>query len=111
MTAPGTVLYEVNAEMAPDLAAEFETWLKGHVVEMLKEDGFKAAYAFRQSAADDGLPESAAARFVVQYEVESARKLNHYLAERASVMRADGLKRFGDRIRYSRRVLEFRWKV
>ncbi len=103
------IIYEVNSDTVPTLASEYEAFLKKHVPEMLTLDGFVAATVFRQNAADDGQANHLRTRFCIQYQVESHEKLNAYLRERAPQMRQEGIQRFGDRVQYSRRVLEKLW--
>lgn len=93
------LLYEVNVQVDAALAAAYRDWLEQHVSEMLTFDGFVRASIF------EAAPEEGFERFVVHYYVARQADLDRYLAEDAPRMRADGTRRFGDRMQATRRVL------
>ena len=99
MTSP--LIYEVTLDIDAGSAGEFDAWLKTHVQEMLALPGFHDARVLKPDGAEPGTE-----RRVVQYTLGSRTELDHYLAEHAPRMRADGAKRFGDRMKTSRRVLD-----
>ena len=97
-----TVIYEVNLVVDAEIAVEYRHWLVTHVREMLALPGFTGARLLEPAEAE------ADARQVVycaQYELASQAALDEYLRVHAARMRADGITRFGDRFRASRRIL------
>lgn len=96
------VVYEVNIDVDAAIAGEYRAWLRGHVEEMLSLPGFSGAEVFEvvESPADP-----ARVRLCVHYRLQDATALDDYLREHAPRMRADGLARFGERFRATRRVL------
>lgn len=99
MTTP--LIYEVTLDIRASVAQEFDAWLKDHVREMLALPGFHDARILKPEG-----PEADTERRVVQYTLGSRAELDQYLAEHAPRMREDGVKRFGDKLQASRRVLD-----
>ena len=95
------IVYEVRASLAPGLVDEYRAWLDGHVREILAIDGFKYADLHREDTDPPG-----DAVLVIRYHLVDRAALEAYLREHAPALRADGLRRFGDRVRLSRRVTE-----
>ena len=95
------LIYEVTLDIQAAAAVEFDGWLKEHVREMLALPGFHDARILKPEG-----PEAGTERRVVQYTLGSRAELDQYLAEHAPRMREDGVKRFGDRMKASRRVLD-----
>lgn len=95
-------VYEVCVEVEPAAYAEYRAWLAAHVAEILALPGFLGADTFERvdPVADDGWP-----ALCVQYRLVDDDALAAYLREHAPRLRADGLARFGGRMRASRRVL------
>ena len=102
MTAPDTqsVIYEVECAVDPAVVADFDSWLPGHVREVLSCAGFAGA-DIQMPVPDLG----AAPLRTVRYRLHDAAALERYLAEDAPRLRADGATRFGDTVRYARRVV------
>ncbi|WP_411833841.1 DUF4286 family protein [Pseudoxanthomonas mexicana] len=99
----GGVIYEVTLDVEAGLRAEYEPWLHDHVRQMLALPGF--------TGAEIGIPleppaEPGRCRYCVAYRLVDQAALQAYLRDHAAAMRADGLARFGERFRASRRVLE-----
>jgi hypothetical protein len=107
MEAMGTgadeVVYEVNLSVDAAIADAYRAWLHGHVRELLALPGFVDAGVYEVS---DPAPSAGMLSLCVQYRLRDAAALDHYLREHAPRMRAEGVARFGDRFRASRRVLE-----
>ena len=99
MSSP--LVYEVTLDIQADAAAEFDAWLKDHVAHMLALPGFHDARILKPEG-----PEPGTERRVVQYTLGSRGELDQYLAEHAPRMREDGVKRFGDKLKSSRRVFD-----
>lgn len=99
MSSP--LVYEVTLDIQADTAVEFDAWLKDHVRHMLALPGFHDARILKPEG-----PEPGTERRVVQYTLGSRGELDQYLAEHAPRMREDGVKRFGDKMKASRRVFD-----
>ena len=84
------------------IAADYRAWLTAHVGELLALPGFTGARVFEVL---EPAPAAGEARLCVQYQLRDESALAAYLREHAPRLRADGLARFGDRFRASRRVL------
>lgn len=95
------LVYEVTLDIGADKLDEFDVWLKAHVREMLALPGFRDARVLKPEGAEPG-----AVRRVVQYTLSSRTDLDRYVAEHAPRMRAEGVKRFGDKLKASRRVFD-----
>ena len=100
MSAP--LVYEVNLDVDAAIGGEYRAWLDAHVAEICALPGFTGAQVFEVRD-----PPAAADRLslCVQYRVRGQADLDHYLAEHAPRLRAEGLARFGGRFSASRRVL------
>ncbi len=106
------LIYEVNLTVEAGAAPEFSAWLREHIREMLKLDGFEAAAWYVRSDDPGALPEGDAPtgprRWTVHYQVESCDRLQAYFDTHAARMRQDGLDRFEGRFSADRRILEQR---
>ena len=91
------ILYEVVITVTPEIRADYLAWLKPHIDEMLTFDGFLSADMFINS--------ENATEITCHYRLKDQRAMDAYLEGPAKEMRADGVKRFGDNIRATRRVL------
>lgn len=96
------LLYEVTIEIEPAIRAEYVAWLRPHVDEILSLPGFTGAEIFEVSEpmAADGWT-----AICTGYRLVDASALDAYLRDHAPRLRADGVARFGDRMRARRRVL------
>ncbi|HEY4127685.1 MAG TPA: DUF4286 family protein [Gammaproteobacteria bacterium] len=95
------LVYEVTLDIDAGAVSEFDAWLKDHVREMLALPGFHDARILKPESTEAG-----SERRVVQYTLGSRAELDHYLAEHAPRMRADGVQRFGDKMKASRRIFD-----
>ncbi|MFC3550637.1 DUF4286 family protein [Lysobacter cavernae] len=102
------VIYEVNLDLDAVIRAEYLAWLDAHVREICALPGFVAATVFDVL---DPAAEPGHERLCVQYTLSDAAALDAYLREHAPRMRAEGVARFGERFRASRRVLQPRQTV
>lgn len=96
------LIYEVNLSVDTEIADEYRLWLMAHVQEMLALPGFTAARILETVDATTDTDEIA---LCTQYELVDQQALDDYLRLHAARMRAQGVARFGDRFRASRRVL------
>ncbi len=94
------VIYEVNLEIAGDVAAEFAEWLPHHVAEVLALPGFIDAVI-----ASDEMAGADIKAWSVRYRLDNRQALDRYLDQHAERMRADGMTRFGGHMRASRRIM------
>lgn len=96
------VVYEVNLDLDAAIAADYRTWLDGHVREILALPGFTGAQV--HEVLD---PPAAVGRVAlsVQYRLVDSHALDTYLREHAPRLRGDGMARFGGRFTATRRVM------
>ncbi|MCW5579913.1 MAG: DUF4286 family protein [Luteimonas sp.] len=100
--ADGVLVYEVNLDVDAGIAGEYRAWLEAHVRGMLALPGFASAHVFEVL---EGAPGDGDLHLCVHYILRNAAALEAYLRDHAPRMRAEGVARFGDRFRASRRVL------
>jgi hypothetical protein len=96
------VVYEVNLAVDAGVLDAYRAWLAGHVAEIVALPGFTGA---RTWDVVDPPPPAGVAHLCVQYALRDAAALQDYLREHAPRLRAEGLARFGERVRATRRVL------
>lgn len=99
MSTEPFVIYEVNLEISTNIYEEFVTWLKLHIVEVLKNPGFLKAQVFCLNSDN---PNSL---LTVHYYVRNAKDLDLYLNEKALQMRSEGITKFGSAFTATRRIL------
>lgn len=100
--AADAVVYEVNVEVDVEIAAAYRAWLRAHIAEILALPGFVDARTFEVL---DPAPTAGRIALCVQYRLTGTAALDAYLREHAPRLRADGVARFGERVRAQRRVL------
>ena len=93
-----TVIYEITATVAPELAAEYETFMREHHIPALLGTGHFRSVAFTRSTAG---------RYRVRYEARNQAELEGYLASHAEALRAEFAGRFPAGIELSREI----WNV
>ncbi|MCB0389648.1 MAG: DUF4286 family protein [Bdellovibrionales bacterium] len=93
------IIYEVNLKIEPEIASEFVAWLKQHVRDMLQIPGFKSAEIFQEESNEPIL------QLCVKYHVGSREELEDYFKILAPSMRAQGIEKFGQLFKASRRIL------
>jgi hypothetical protein len=96
------LVYEVCVEVEPSVHAEYRAWLGTHVAELLALPGFTGATTFDvlEPLSEDGWRATC-----VHYRLVDEDALAAYLREHAPRLRADGIARFGTRMRAQRRVM------
>jgi len=95
------IVYEVNLSVDAAIDGDYRPWLRGHVEAMCALEGFEGATCFM---VDDPGPGRVA--YCVQYRLKDREALDGYLASHAQAMRADGVRRFGQRFSATRRILQ-----
>ncbi len=94
-----SLIYEVECQLDPDIVADYDAWIPGHVRGVLACPGFEGA----SIEAPEGAPGERPRRRV-RYRVESAGALDRYLENDATRLRAEAVQRFGARMQCERRV-------
>ena len=97
------VTYEVNLAVDAEVLAAYRAWLADHVAEIVALPGFTGATTWDVV---DPPPPPGVAHLCVQYALVDAAALEAYLRDHAPRLRADGIARFGDRVRATRRVMQ-----
>jgi len=100
------VIYEVECQLDPDIVAEYDAWLPGHVRDVLACAGFLGA-----SIQSTETPPGERQRRRVQYRVEDLAALDHYLENSATRIRTETLQRFSGRVQCERRVFKPREEI
>jgi hypothetical protein len=100
------VIYEVECQLDPDIVAEYDAWLPGHVRDVLACAGF-----LRASIQSTETPSGERQRRRVQYRVESLAALDHYLENSATRIRTETLERFSGHVQCERRVFKPREEI
>jgi hypothetical protein len=101
-----SLVYEVECQLDPDIVADYDAWLPGHVQAVLACPGFLGAAIEAPEAAPGERP-----RRRVRYRVESAAALDHYLENDATRLRTETAERFGGRLQCERRVFRPRHEL
>jgi len=101
-----TLIYEVECLLDPDIVADYDAWLPGHVREVLDCPGFHGA-----SIEIPETPPGERQRRRIRYRVESAAALDHYLENHATRLRNDTAQRFGSRVLCERRIFKPRHEL
>lgn len=96
------LVYEVNLEVDAAIGPAYRAWLHDHVREMLALPGFVAAQVYEVT---DPPPSAGTLSLCAQYRLRDPAALEAYLRDHAPRMRADGVARFGDGFRATRRIL------
>jgi hypothetical protein len=97
---PGNLIYEVECTLDPDIVADYDAWLPGHVRDVLACAGFLGA-----TIESPETPAGDRAKRKIRYRVESAAALDHYLENSATKLRTETAERYGGRVHCERRTL------
>jgi hypothetical protein len=98
---PSNLIYEVECELDPDIVADYDAWLPGHVQDVLACPGFLGA-----TIEAPEMPPGTLQRRIIRYELESAAALDGYLENEATRLRTETAQRFGGRVHCERRALK-----
>jgi len=94
------VLYAVWCDVDPEVEKEWESWMRSsHIPEVVRAGGFLGAKTY-------SLRENGVAKRVTIYEARDSATLKAYLEGPAKRLREDYKKRFGERSKLTRMVLE-----
>jgi len=94
---PAPILYEVVATVDPTIREDYLAWLNPHIKELLTFDGFLSGEAFVNTENP--------CEVTSVYRLRDMAAMQAYLDGPAARMRADGVKRFGDKMSAKRRIL------
>lgn len=97
MSGGPSILYEVSIRVDESIRAGYRHWLREHMTAMLEIDGFARADLFIDTEDET--------HFVCHYRLRDMEAMDAYLAGPSKEMRADGVKRFGEKFSASRRIL------
>jgi hypothetical protein len=97
------VVYEVNLSVDAEVAVAYRMWLAVHVAEIVALPGFTGAGVWDVA---DPAPPAGTLSLCVQYSLRDREALDAYLRDHAPRLRAEGIARFGERVRATRRVLQ-----
>lgn len=100
------LIYEVECQLDPDVVADYDAWLPGHVRDVLACPGFQGA-----SIESPETPPGERPRRRVRYRVDGAAALDHYLENDATRLRTETAQRFGGRVHCERRVFKPRHEL
>ena len=100
------LIYEVECQLDPDIVADYDAWLPGHVRDVLACQGFQGA-----SIEIPETPPGERQRRRIRYRVESVAALDHYLENNATRLRTETAQRFGSRVQCERRVFRPRHEL
>jgi hypothetical protein len=101
-----SLIYEVECQLDPDIVADYDAWLPGHVRDVLACQGFHGA-----SIEIPETPPGERQRRRIRYRVESVAALDHYLENDATRLRTETAQRFGGRVHCERRVFKPRHEL
>ena len=91
------LIYEVKLELIDKtIYSSFLIWLKEHISEMLKFQGFEKADLIDEFLQKDII--------TVKYYIASEKDLNNYMKNYAEKMRSEGLKLFKNSFEASRKI-------
>ena len=95
------VIYEVNLTVPKDFYPDFQSWLNNHIKKMLLFNGFikHKQYLIHSNNKND-------MSLSIHYYVKSMKHLNDYFSKSAKQMREEGIKKFGNNLVVTRRILE-----
>lgn len=98
-----TLVYEVNVDVHPDRASDYEAFIRPHVRDMyVALQGITQVTVAKRDmpCADNGWT-----GYTVTYHVRRREDLDDYLTHRAPALRQPMVLQFGDQARASRRVM------
>ena len=94
------LIYEVECQLDPDIVADYDAWLPGHIRDVLACAGFLGATIEAPQTAAGELQ-----RRLIRYRIESAAALDQYLENNATRLRTETAQRFGSRVSCVRRLV------
>lgn len=95
------IIYNVTINVDKSINTEWQEWIKEHIPQVLATGKFTEAKLTKVLVADDETD-----TYSVQYRAHNREALDTYYAEDADRLRAEGLKRFADKMLAFRTELE-----
>lgn len=95
------IIYNVTVNVDKSINAEWLSWIKEHIPQVLATGKFKEAKLTKVLVDDEE-----ADTYSIQYRAHSREALDAYYIEDAERLRSDGLKRFADKSLAFRTELE-----
>ena len=95
------IIYNVTINVDKTISKEWLVWIKEHIPQVLATGKFKEAKLTKVLVEDEETD-----TYSVQYRAPSREALDSYYEEDASRLRADGLRRFADKMLAFRTELE-----
>lgn len=97
------VVYEVNLKVDRKIETNFQSWLVGHIQDVLAIDGFESANWFDSTDEDD--KSSNKMTITMHYHMRDQAALDSYLEKHAARLRQPAKDLFGDQFSATRRML------
>jgi hypothetical protein len=94
------LIYEVNLDVDAAVAEDFRKWLYHHMPEVVRLGGFLGSQLYLVEKTPQIVKWSS------HYHVSTQEVLDNYLAKHAPALRADGINKFGETFKASRRILQ-----
>lgn len=95
-------IYEVKIEADLEIAPQYGDWLKKHLAEVISAGGFLKGEIYEVESPPKGYK-----CWVCHYHALNREQIEAYLEIHAPRLREDGVRRFGNRFRAERRILNF----
>lgn len=90
------VTYEITADVDPALAADYESWMRAHIADVLATGCFTGATFER----------SGTGQYRIRYRAKDRATLDRYLSEHAPALREDFARHFPTGVTNAREVWE-----
>jgi len=104
------LIYEVNLTVDQEVAPRYSAWLREHIREVLKVDGFEAAAWYVRSDDTETIPDGNDTEdpreWTIHYQVRDRSALQTYFDDHAERLRQQGVDEFGDHATANRRILQ-----
>ena len=94
------IIYEIDITIKNNIYSEYIIWLKNHIEEMLKFNGFESSNSYLYDA------NNLEKKILIHYYIKDKKYLNNYFNIHASKMQSNFPEHFQSNITIKRRVLE-----
>lgn len=94
------IIYEVNLDLDCVIKSSFDTWLKGHIAEILQLPGFTKADWY---GVDSDNKERI--NYSIQYHLKDRNSLDNYLKNHSARLREYAERHFSGKFTVTRRIL------
>jgi hypothetical protein len=101
-----SVIYEVNLVINNSILDDYLAWLKPHMEEITKLDGFVGSNLFKvENLGSEHLVDGDTTSYTAVYYLSNRQSLQDYFDVHAARLRGDGVNRFKDQFNATRRIL------